>query len=199
MDYPSLYEKMIDSFRAYRTLTEAEVHAIVESMDVREFPKGDYIIREGDQNVNSFFVLKGLIREYKLAKAQDISTNFYREGQWIILPDESLPGDGLSINLQCLENTMLVVGNEQKARVLFETFPSLERIARQLMENHFSEQQKWLRILQTQSPEERFTALLDERPELFQRVSQAQLASYIGVRPESLSRIRRRIYDRTTH
>jgi len=195
MKYPPLYKRLIDCFEEYRPLSDEELHAIVKRMDVREYVKGAYLCRDGDPVGDTFFVLAGLVREYKLARSEEISTNFYMEGRWIILPETQGPAGEPGISLQCLEDTSLVVGNEEKGQKLFESFPSLERIARRIMEDHFSAQQQRLRIYQTHTPQERFTALLEEQPELFQRVSQAQIASYIGIRPESLSRIRKRIHD----
>lgn len=64
------------------------------------------------------------------------------------------------------------------------------------METVFSEQQKMLTSYVTDTPEQRYLSLLKERPDIFQRVPQYQIASYIGVNPESLSRIRKRVFKR---
>jgi hypothetical protein len=62
-----------------------------------------------------------------------------------------------------------------------------------VVEKSFTEQQQLMTSYQTDSPEQRYLKLLKSRPDLFQRVSQYHMASYIGVKPESLSRIRKRI------
>lgn len=95
-----------------------------------------------------------------------------------------------------MEDTSLVIGNEQKAQELFKKFPRFETFARVVMEKSFTEQQQLMTSYRTDTPEQRYLKLLKLRPDLFQRVSQYHLASYIGVKPESLSRIRKRITDK---
>ena len=86
-----------------------------------------------------------------------------------------------------------MIGTEQKENDLYERFPRLETISRLVMGNVLGELQEQLATYLTDTPEQRCLKLLRARPDLFQRLPQYQLASYIGVKPESLSRIRKRI------
>jgi CRP-like cAMP-binding protein len=90
-------------------------------------------------------------------------------------------------------DSSLVVGNREKEENLYRRFPKLETISRKVMEKVFAEQQEIMSSYVTDSPEQRYLKLLTSRPDLFQKIPQYQLASYIGVKPESLSRIRKRI------
>ena len=92
-----------------------------------------------------------------------------------------------------MEDTTVVIGNETKAQELFKQYPRFETVSRMVMESVFSEQQKTMSAYLTDSPEQRYLRLFETKPDLIQRVPQYQLASYIGVKPESLSRIRKRI------
>jgi CRP-like cAMP-binding protein len=69
-------------------------------------------------------------------------------------------------------------------------------VAQKIIEEQAAAYQRKIRAFRTSDPEQRFLDLLEQRPDLFQRLSQAHIASYIGVRPESLSRIRKRLYER---
>jgi hypothetical protein len=95
--------------------------------------------------------------------------------------------------LECLDECTLVVGNREKEELLYSQFPKLETVSRKVMEKVFAEQQELSGSYFTDSPEERYLNLMHTRPELLQRVPQYIIASYIGVKPESLSRIRRRL------
>jgi hypothetical protein len=86
-----------------------------------------------------------------------------------------------------------VVGNRNKEDALYKQFPKLESISRKVMEKIFSEQQEIMAAYLNDTPEQRYLKLLEKRPDLFQIVPQFQIASYIGVKPESLSRIRKRL------
>jgi CRP-like cAMP-binding protein len=86
------------------------------------------------------------------------------------------------------------VGNRAEEETLYKQFPRFETISRKVMEKIFAEQQAIMASYTTDTPEQRYLKLLESRPELFQIIPQYQLASYIGVKPESLSRIRKRIH-----
>lgn len=187
---------LIDHFLNYTSLSPEEIDAINESMDIKEYKKDSYIQREEDLQQNSFFVIRGLVREFKLIKDEEISTNFYTEGQWIITFSNTINDSELKVNLYCLEDTILVVGNEIKAQKLFKEFPQLESVARMIMEEYMRKNQKQTRTYIMNTPEERYLKLMNDRPELFNKVSLLNLSSYIGVKPESISRIRKRIQNK---
>jgi CRP-like cAMP-binding protein len=96
----------------------------------------------------------------------------------------------------CLEDCVLLAGDLGQEQGMYEAFPQLELITRRMMAEDFGEMQQQWAVFMTRSPEERYLHLLGARPDLLQRVPQHQLASYLGVTPESLSRIRRRLRGR---
>jgi CRP-like cAMP-binding protein len=138
-------------------------------------------------------VLEGGVRQYKIIEGNEITTNFYTEEQWIIFL-ESFENPVVSSDyLVCFEDTTLVVGDEQAAQKIFKKFPRFETLSRKVVENAFLEQQQIMTTYITNTPEQRYLKLMQERPDLFQKVPQYQIASYIGVKPESLSRIRKKM------
>lgn len=185
--------RLINYFLKITDLTTDEIRVLTESMMVKSFKKGDYLIREGQLHHDTYFLLEGLVREFKIVEGNDITTGFYTEEQWIISPDGFEVKKPSMYNLVCAENTTLVVGNEQKARELFRQFPHFETVSRQIMETVFEERQHQVTSYITENPEQRYLNLLKTRPGIFQRVPQYDIATYIGVKPESLSRIRRKL------
>ncbi len=187
---------LINYFLKITNLTADEIKVLTESMIIEKFSKSDYLVKEGQFTNNTFFLLKGCVRQFKLIDGNDITTNFYTEEQWIISL-ENFEGKAASkYNLICVEDTALVVGNEQKAQELFKQFPRFEKISRQIMETVFIEQQNLMTSYITDKPEQRYLKLLETRPDIFQRVPQYDIATYIGVKPESLSRIRKKLQKR---
>jgi len=188
--------KLIEYFQKLVSLTREEIDAITESMDIKEFAKGDFLLKEGYRDKDSFFILEGLVRRYKNIDGEEITTNFYAEEQWILsltgLAENSVSED----NLICMEDTTVVVGNEQKAQELYSRFPHFESIAIAAIETTFLQQQKRMDFYITDTPEKRYIRLLETQPDIFQRVPQYHIASYLGVKPESLSRIRKRIVSK---
>lgn len=184
---------LIDHFSKFAVLKDDEIIALKESMVIKHFPKGGSIIKEGQHNVDTFFVLEGLVRQYKLKDDEEITTNFFTIGQWIIALTSFAESAIAADYLVCVEDTTVVVGNEQRAQELFKKFPRFETISRAVMETVFAEQQKKMEAYLTDTPEQRYRNLLMHNPTIVHQVPLYHIASYIGVKPESLSRIRKRI------
>jgi len=191
-----MQHKLIKYFSKFTKLSDEETKILIENMDIKEIKKGEYLVKKGQRNQDSYFVLSGLLREFKLKNEEEITTDFYTEDQWIIYFNSFEENPVAENYLICDETSFVVVGNEKKAQELFQQFPRLETISRAVMETVFAEKQKTLTAYLTDSPEQRYLTLLKERPDLLQRVPQYQIASYIGVKPESLSRIRKKINHR---
>lgn len=188
---------VVKHFSRFSPLTEEEANTIKESMVIEHFPKGTYLLKEGQQPVDTYFILKGCVREFINKDGEERTTNFFTEEQWVISLGNFTAQNSKEHNLICTEDTSVMVGNEKSAQEIFKKHPRFETISRMVMESYFSEQKALLTSYLTDSPEERYQTLLKSRPDLFQRIPQYQLASYIGVKPESLSRIRKRILKGT--
>lgn len=185
--------KFVDYFSRISPLSNEEAEAITESMQTKTYKKGEYLLREGQFSVKTYFILEGCVREYILTEGEEKTTNFITEEQWAISLNSFTPNKAATHNWICVEDTTVVVGDEEQGQALFQRFPRFETISRTIMEKAFAEQRQALASYYTDSPEQRYLKLLKTRPNLFQRIPQYHLASYIGVKPESLSRIRKRI------
>jgi CRP-like cAMP-binding protein len=185
--------KFVNYFSKVSPLSEEEAEGIEQSMQTKTFKKGDYLLKEGQISANTYFILEGCVREYILTEGEEKTTNFFTEEQWAISLNNFSPQNAATHNWVCIEDTTVVVGDEQQAQALFQRFPRFETISRTIMEAAFVEQKEALTSYYTDSPEQRYLKLIKSRPGLTQRIPQYYLASYIGVKPESLSRIRKRI------
>ncbi len=188
-------EKFSNHFAKYSPLNESEIKAIHDSMTIKYFSKDDFLVREGQLMKDTYFVLQGCVRQYKIVDGNEITTNFYTEEQWIISTGDLKDNEPSADYLVCCEDTVVSVGNEESALLIFEKFPRFESIARAIVQDVLFDYQKMLSAFITQTPEQRYLNLQKTRPDLLQRVSQYHIASYIGVKPESLSRIRKRLAE----
>lgn len=184
---------LIQYFSKITPLSADEIQLLTDTMLIKQVKKDSFLLKEGQLNKDTFFILDGLVREYKVIDGEEISTHFFSEEQWIISLTSFTEETPSTHNLICMEDTTVVIGNETKAQELFKQYPRFETVSRMVMESVFSEQQKTMSAYLTDSPEQRYLRLFETKPDLIQRVPQYQLASYIGVKPESLSRIRKRI------
>lgn len=185
--------KLLNYFSRIMPLSEEEAAAIADTMLIQRYKKGTVLLREGQISSEAYFVLEGCVRQYFLIGGEEKTNNFFTEEQWVISINSFSNRTPSNHYLECCLDSSLVVGNREKEEDLYRRFPKLETISRKVMEKVFAEQQEIMSSYVTDSPEQRYLKLLTSRPDLFQKIPQYQLASYIGVKPESLSRIRKRI------
>jgi len=179
----------------FTSLTEEEQRAISESVRVEEYKKGTYLLRQGDlPSIKCYFVLLGCVRQFFIDESgKEVTSNFFTEEQAIPIFNDQKQDELSKYSLTCLENCILVVGDIDSEKTMFTKYSQLETMIRKMMEISLGEVQEQFAEFINSSPEERYLAILRKRPQLVDRVPQHQLASYLGITPESLSRIKKRI------
>lgn len=177
-------------------LTEEEQQQIANNLIVEAYPKGKLLVKAGDVCRYCYFVLEGCLRQYKLADDTEITIQFYTEREAAVDFNSYVNQVKSESYLVCLEDTIVIEGNLEQETDMYERFPKLQQITRAMMEQDFGKMQEQFSRFIASNAEERYVYLLNNRPDLLQRVPLQYLASYIGVTPESLSRIRKRIQSR---
>lgn len=169
-----------------------EIDAIVESIQIESFKKGTIILSEGETCEKCYFVLKGCLRQYKLVDGEEKTTGFSIEGQTAVLYSSYLAQTPSQYNLSCLEDSVLITGDRAQEQALISKHPKLEFLVHLLMPQDYARIEDRLALLHNHRPAERYRVLIETQPELLNRVPLHYLASFIGVTPESFSRIRKR-------
>jgi len=185
--------KLLNHFSKFKPLSNEEIEAIDETMRYQQYGRGTVLLKEAQVSNDTYFVLEGIVRQYYLIDGIEKTSDFFSDEQWVISLNHINPNNPSPYYLECCTDCSLLVGNSQKGEGLYKKFPNLETISRKLMESVFTEQQEKIEAFTINTPTLRYQNLLKSRPDLFQRIPQYQIASYIGVTPESLSRIRKRI------
>lgn len=170
-----------------------EIDAIVEKTKVGFFKKGTVLLKEGELCHQCYFVLSGCLRQYQLVDGIEKTTAFFIEEQAAVMYTSYLQRKPSKNFLSCVEDCILTTGTWDEEQKLHKEFPKLAYFVRSLMPQDYSKIQERLSSLLHYSPEERYQRLMKNQPDLIGRVPLHQLASYIGVTPESFSRIRKRI------
>lgn len=171
-----------------------EVEIIVEHTIVKEFKKGTVLLTEGSISKECYAVIRGCVREYYIKDGLDKTTAFFTEGQ----PVNSFSSYTNQVPskhfLECSEDCLLTVGNQSLIDQMCERIPRLTEFIKNEVEKDAGKLQERMALFMTSSPEERFSDLMTNNPNLMNRVPQHQIASYLGVTPESLSRIKKRVH-----
>lgn len=177
----------------YLSLTEEESTDFVECIPIVSFKKGSLLLEEGQISRDSYFVIEGCVRKFYIIDGEERTTEFYVEDESIASLQSYKNKKPANHYFECVEDCRLAVLNYEKEQELFKRVPKYEALCRMSLENDFGEQQELLSKFMTSSPETRYKNLLETRPDLIQRIPQYHLATYLGIKPESLSRIRKRM------
>lgn len=190
-----MQELLFDFISNYVSLTEDEKNAI-RSLDLfRTVEKGTILLREGERSKNSYFVLKGCTRVYYLIDGEEKTTAFYTELD-ALTPHCVINNAPSDYFISCVEDSILLVSNSDMEAEINSKFPKFESMCRLLSEELLAKERMDFDAFKTSSPEQRYLHLIQKRPDLIQRVPQHQIASYLGIKPQSLSRLRARILEK---
>lgn len=188
-----MQNEIVKLISRYLDLSNDEATAFAECIPIKTFKKGELLLREGQTSRDSYFVIEGCLRKYYIINGEEKTTEFYVEDDSVASLQSYKNKTPANHYFECIEDSRLAVLNHDKEQELYKRVPKYETLCRMSMEDNFGEQQEALAKFIMSSPEERYKNLVDTRPDLLQRIPQYHLASYLGVKPESLSRIRKRI------
>lgn len=192
-------EPLLNYFEKLIPLTKEEKELVSGKFFPRLFRKRQYLLQEGDTCTQLYFVVRGCLRLYKIDDQGNIHTlAFAAENYWINDLGSFHGVKPSSLNIEALEDTVVLQVSRDDLISLYLQAPKFDRIFRVLLENSFIRLQE--RLLQniSSTAEERYQSFLETYPHLVNRLSQVQIASFLGLTPEFLSRLRNRL-TKTKH
>lgn len=176
-------------------IVEDELEQIVDALPVYSYPQGTVLIRQGEPAPVCYFILQGCLRMFFVdEEGHERTTEFFAEEQSATIFDSFRNGTPSPFSVECVEECLLLAGDLNSEQSMTDEIPALSEIIRNAMEYEFAGKQREHGSFKALSPEERYRHVLETRPGLAGRVPQHQLASYLGVAPESLSRIKNRLH-----
>ncbi|MEP3208054.1 MAG: Crp/Fnr family transcriptional regulator [Maribacter sp.] len=185
---------LVNYFSQYITLSEEEVEIIRKEDIIREYNKGDILLREGQIAKECFLILKGCVKRYYLEDGEEKIMEFYTEND-PITPVSYSTKEPSKYYISCVEPSIVSTGTEERTQKFLQTFPRFVPIFVKIGDSITAKRQVSLDSFKNLPPEIRYQKLQENRPDLINRVPQYMIASYLGIQPESLSRIRKRIWD----
>lgn len=187
-------QSLIEYFERLITLSKGEKDLIMAKFHPHLFLKRQFALQHGSVCQYFDFVVRGCLRLYKIGDdgAYHI-LQFATENHWIVDIASFHKRSKSNFDIDALEDTMVLRISYEDLIDLYVKAPKFDRIFRVLLENHFMQQQERIGQLFSSTAEERYQSFLETYPHLQSRVAQVQIASYLGVTPEFLSRIRARL------
>lgn len=152
------------------------------------------LLVQGDVCKNIYFLTKGFFRMYYIdLEGNEINTRFTQEDNFMVDFQSFLTQKPSRYYWQAMEDSTVLAFAFKDVQRLYASSSSWQKFGRLIAERVYLQLNERVEMLQFMSPEQRYVYLLETRPELFNQISQFQMASYLGIKPESLSRLRKRL------
>ncbi|MFC4871679.1 Crp/Fnr family transcriptional regulator [Negadavirga shengliensis] len=169
-----------------------ELDLIIKYFEPKYLDKDEYFIKSGQICRNLAYIEKGIVLYYKIGDTgQEVVCDFAKEADWITQYESFIHHSISPISIKTIEETELQVISFEGLRKLYMEVPAFEIYTRKLIEKYFIASMSRNNELQVLRAEERYAKFAKENPEFIQRVPQYHIASYLGIAPQSLSRIRK--------
>jgi CRP-like cAMP-binding protein len=161
----------------------------------KKLRRRQYILQQDDICKNLIFVEKGILRSYSMDnKGNEHILQFAPEGWWISDVYSFLTGEAAVYNIEAIEDSELLLQiSKSSLDELYERVPKFERYFRLLSQANMVATHRRLTATLSDSADEKYLRLLSAYPNIVARVPQHMIASYLGITPETLSRVRKRI------
>jgi len=184
----------LEYFKNFSFLSLEDLKLICSSVRIKKLSPGERVVSEGEKFYFMVIILKGLLRSYIIMSTEEERTVYLaHEGMPNGCPESIFEDKPASVTIEALEPSILLYIDIRGLDKIARDRPALLRLRIKLMEHAFMEVVNRVKFLTDFTQEERYTYLRNNHPQLIKRVSQKYLASYIGVTPVSLSRIKARI------
>lgn len=183
----AILQKYIDQFI---DLPAEELEALINSIEVRSVDKKVRLTDISETEKYLYFVIKGLARKFFYKGKEEIITQIAKEGELISSSVSYFSGLPSGYVIETIEPTTFYSLHHDRAEQLYSRYPKLERLSRLIITELFLQKEVWELERIRFSTKERFLRFMTDNPELFQRVPQKYLASYLNIKPETFSRLK---------
>jgi CRP/FNR family transcriptional regulator, anaerobic regulatory protein len=175
--------------------TDEELALFCSILNLRHLKRREYLYQPGQICHCVAFIEQGSLRYFTLVDGTEQTGQFFFENSWYTDYESFLSTQPTEQYIQALEPTTAWLLPKTALYELYNLYPKFERFGRIMAENAYLGSRKSKEMLQNLVPEARYRWLIEERPKVIERVSLKYIASYLGIQPESLSRIRKRLYE----
>ncbi len=172
-------------------ITDEEWEVLENMLTFKSLQKGEFLIKEGEVCNHVSFISSGLLRMYMNSNGLEVSLGFVGTNEYISSYESFLTRSPSLENIDAIENTTLIQLNFDNMQILYNKKPIYQKVGRKIAEQLFIWLNQRSSALLLLTPEQRYDQMIENNPYLLQSVPQYMLATYIGITPRHLSRIRK--------
>ena len=180
-------------FNALKKITkvsDSEISAIVPKLELKEFKRREHLLEEGNVENYVYYIVEGVIRNYCTKDGDDISLDFFFTGNFTNSYMSFLTREKSIVSVQALTDVKTVRIHYDNIQILYASSLAFSTIGRMLTEGQYIKRTKRELAFITKTARERYEDVRREHPELIQHIPQKYLSTFLGISPETLSRLR---------
>ncbi len=182
---------LIAYIKRYIVISETEIDTFQSYLKLKKIRKKEFLLKEGQLCKSRYFILKGCIRLFYIdSKGNEQIIHFGIENWWITDYESLINNIPSILYIQAIEDTELLELPEESFDNLCNEVPQTERLFRKIMEKTYIAIQKRIEYIYSLKGEEQFDLFVSTSPDFAQRVPQYMIASYLGMSPEFISKVK---------
>lgn len=186
--------KLIKYLSSNLEVDEHDILPIVENCTIKNVKKEAFLLRANEYSKHTFFVENGLLRQYSIdSKGKEHTISFAPENWFVSDRESAYFNESSTYYIQAQEDSKVLLIDEDFIARLSEKIPAFIEFNNKLLHNHIRHLQNRVNMLLSASAEERYLQFIEMYPDILLRVPQIMVASYLGITPESLSRVRKEL------
>jgi CRP-like cAMP-binding protein len=191
---PIMTERLKNAINLLLPINEIEWEVFETKLFTRELKKGQYFLQKGHTISAIGFITSGSFRTFCIDNTgEEITYCLHFENEFLTAFESLITREPSIFDIQAMEDSTVICIHQTDLDQLYKTSHYWERFGRLFAERFYVTRQNRYKDLLLETAEYRYLKLLDKYPDIFQRVPQYYIASFIGIRPQSLSRIRKNI------
>ncbi len=191
-----MFDKLISNIKQHANISDEGIQKFVEALKIRHIKKKKNLLSEGDSGNYMFYINEGLFRNYIFdEQGNEHTTDLIAQNNWFGDAEAFLSGQAAGINIEAIEDSQVFALSYEDLNRFYDEIPMFERAVRKIIERYFIKALQRARKVNRAgySAQERYQEFLRSQPKLGNRVPAIYLSSYLGITPETLSRLRSQV------
>jgi CRP-like cAMP-binding protein len=184
---------VIGFFNSIHPVSDALGKRLHEMAFVRQVQKGTILVKQGEVCRYLYWIQQGLLRGYIMQGKKDITTWITGENEFVTSITSYFQGTPAKENIESIEDCILIGFEDKAVQSLYETFPETNILARKVLEKYYQDAEERAFIVRLASAGDKWKFLLETKPHFVHRIPLKYLASFLAIRVETLSRVRKKI------
>jgi CRP-like cAMP-binding protein len=188
------FDLLLSNLSRHISLTPEEIEFFTSLLNSKSLHAGEFLLREGEVCKYESFITKGCLKTYYVDEnGLDHIVDFLVEEWWADDLYSFFTGTASTSNIQAIENSEVLQISKSNLELLYQKIPKFERFFRILFQNAYISQKTQINLMLSATAEERYVLFVKQKPYAEQRFSQKDIASYLGITPQFLSAMKKKL------